>query len=108
MRMIVMALAVFVAMPAMAGDSIFKEVPQNELDEISRSLDLHCRTYAQRFAVLWAFPKGHPGGEICELGHPSREEMEATIFDICREATDFSALQYGAAVNLARRAVKRQ
>jgi hypothetical protein len=37
-----MVLALLVAKPAMAGDwPIFKEVPQSELDGISRSLDIH-------------------------------------------------------------------
>ena len=90
--------------PAMAGDwLIFKEVPQNELGDISRSLDIHCQIGAESLAREWTFlaqVRSPTSGEIVEL--LPFEEVEATLFRLCREGAAMSALQYGAAVNRAR------
>jgi hypothetical protein len=101
-----MVLALLVAKPAMAGDwPIFKEVPQSELDGISRSLDIHCQIGAESLAEQWTSLARFPyptTGEIVEL-LPPVEEVEAKLFELCREGAAISALSYGAAVNRARR-----
>ena len=82
---------------ALAGDwAIFKEVPQEELEEISALLDRHCEASAKTWGQYFAAPSGPPGDD------EFRRELRAKFFEVCREAAAHSALQYGAAVNRAR------
>jgi hypothetical protein len=91
----VMVVAMFVAMPAMAGDwAIFKEVPQSELDAISRSLDIHCQIGAESLTEQYTFLarfRSPTTGEIVEL-LPPVEDLAVELFRLCREGAAMSAL----------------